>query len=78
MSNEKKSREEDESDVPRKDKKSEGEDKCVKVALYNEYKNDSYKGLAKVDDSGEGSEVIISDKINDDTRLYSYKLPPIL
>ena len=36
-------REEDDSGVPRKDKKSEGEDKCVKVALCNEYKSDSYK-----------------------------------
>ena len=62
MSNKNKAREEDESDVPRKDKKSEGEDKCVKVALYNEYKNDSYKGLAKVDCAGKVSEVIITEK----------------
>ena len=40
MSHKKKVREEDESDVPRKENKSEGEAKCVKVALCNEEKTD--------------------------------------
>ena len=36
---------EDESYVPRKDNKSEGEDKCAKVALWNEDGNDSYNDI---------------------------------
>ena len=75
VSNEKKAIEEDESDVTRKDKKSEGEDKNLKVAFCNEEKSDSYNGLAKVDDADEGSEVIITENINDDTSLDYYKGP---
>ena len=41
--------------IPSKDKKSEVEDKCVKVSLCNEEKSDSYKYLANVDGAGEGS-----------------------
>ena len=62
MSNGDKVREEGESDVPSKDKKSEGEDKFLKVSFYNEDHSDSYKGLAKVDCAGKGSEVIITEK----------------
>ena len=43
VSNDKKSIEEEESDVPRKDSKSKGEAKCVKVTLCNKEKIDSYK-----------------------------------
>ena len=41
LSNEKKAREEDDSDEPSKDNKSEGEIYCVKVSLCNEEKSDS-------------------------------------
>ena len=78
LSNKKKVREEDESDAPKKDKKSEGEDKSVKFELCNEYQSDSYKGLAKVDGSGKGSEVRITENINDDTSLDACKGPPTL
>ena len=40
----------------------EGEEKIVKVALYNEEKSDSYKGLENVYGAGEGSEVKITEK----------------
>ena len=47
----------------------------MKVAFCNEEKSDSYNGLAKVDDADEGSEVIITENINDDTSLDYYKGP---
>ena len=55
-----KAREDDKSDVTRKNKKSEREDTFEKVVLCNEEKRYSYKGLAKVDGAGEGSEVRIT------------------
>ena len=38
----------------------------MEVSLCNEENNDSYKGLEKVDDEGEGSEVSITDHINNE------------
>ena len=76
--NEKKDREEDESYVPRKDNKSEGESTSVKVALCNEYNIDSYKGLTMFDDAGGGSEVGIMNNINDETILDACKGLPTL
>ena len=78
VSNEKKVREEDDSGVPRKYKKSEGEEKCVKVVLCNEDNSDSYKGLVNVYEAGESSEVIITVNINYDTSLDECKGPPTL
>ena len=78
MSNKKKAIKEDESDVTRSYKKSEGGYKCVKVVFCNEEKCYSYKGLEKVDGACEGSEVRITDNINDDTSLDAYKGPPTL
>ena len=46
--------------MPRKVTKSEGEKKYVKVAMCNEEKSDSYKGLANGDGAGEVSEVSIT------------------
>ena len=66
------------SDVPRKDKKSEGEEKSVKVALCNEEKSDSYKGLEIFDGAGEGSEVRMIEEVNDNTSLDACKGPPTL
>ena len=43
------------SDVPRKNKKSEGEDKSVKVALCNVENSDSYKVWKLFDRAVEGS-----------------------
>ena len=40
MYNEKKAGEEDDYDVPSKDKNIEGEYKCVKVALFNDENSD--------------------------------------
>ena len=41
----------------------------MRVSLYNEDHIDSYKGLAKVGDSGQWSEVIIKYHINGDNIL---------
>ena len=65
VSNKKKAREEDTYYVPGMDNESEWEDKCVKVELFNEENSDSYKGLETVDGAGEGSEVSITENIND-------------
>ena len=78
MSCEKRTREEDESDASSNDKKSEGEEKCVKVVLCNEDNSDSYKGLVNVYEAGESSEVIITVNINYDTSLDECKGPPTL
>ena len=45
MSHENKSREEDDSRVPRKYNKSEGGSKCAKGGLCNEYNSDSYNDI---------------------------------
>ena len=50
----------------------------MKVALCNEEKSDSFKGLAKVDGAGEGSAVSITENINDDISLDVCKGPPTL
>ena len=71
-------REEDESYVPRKDKKSKFEAKYAKFIFCNEDNSDSYKGLANIDDAGEGPEVSISEKINNDKSLDACKGPPKL
>ena len=60
------------------DKKSEREEKNEKVALCNEEKSDSYKGLAKVYGAGEGSDVRITENINYDTSLDACKGLPTL
>ena len=76
VSNKNKAREEDEYDVLSKDKNSEGEEKCVKVSMCNEDKGDKYKGLAKVDGSGEVSEESMTKNINNDTSLDTCKGSP--
>ena len=79
MSIEKKAREEDESDLQRKDHKSEGEDKNLKVEIFNEEKSDSYERLLeKSDGAGKGSEVSRTENINDGKSLYACKGPPTL
>ena len=78
VSNEKKAREEGEYGLPRKDNKSKGGDQSLKIGLCNEEKSDSYKGLAIVDGDCEGSELIITEKINEDTSLDACKGPPTL
>ena len=50
----------------------------MKVALCNEEKSDSYKGLAKVDGAGEGSEMSITENIKDEKSLDACKVPPTL
>ena len=50
----------------------------MKVALCSEEKSDSYKGLAKVIGAGEGSEVVITEKINNGTTLDACKGPHVL
>ena len=50
----------------------------MKVAFCSEEKSDSYKGLAKVIGAGEGSEVVITEKINNGTTLDACKGPPVL
>ena len=52
VSSENKAIEEDEYNEQRKDKKSEGEAKCVKVALCNVGMSDSYKGSENVEYAG--------------------------
>ena len=50
----------------------------MKVSIINKWKSDLYKGLENVYSAGEGSEVIITENINDETSLDVCKGPNTL